>query len=120
MAIRILNYLAQNPRRGLWYHRIRKPGEDLICRIVAYSDSDYASCQATRRSISAHAIFVNECLVAFLSRQQKLLALSTCEAELIALTLTAKQILWLRKLANSFYFPQRTGYVYEDNKQLSS
>ena len=52
--------------------------------LEAFSDSSWADCKATRRSISSGVIFLNGSLVMSVCRTQASVALSSCEAELYA------------------------------------
>ena len=49
-----------------------------------YTDSDWAGCQRTRRSTTGCAVMCGSCLVAYWSRTQVSVALSSAEAELNA------------------------------------
>ncbi|GKD17438.1 retrovirus-related pol polyprotein from transposon TNT 1-94 [Tanacetum coccineum] len=52
----------------------------------AYADADYAGCQDTRRSTSGSAQFLGDKLVSWSSKKQKCTAISSTEAEYIALS----------------------------------
>ncbi|GJX52013.1 retrovirus-related pol polyprotein from transposon TNT 1-94 [Tanacetum coccineum] len=65
----------------------------------AFVDADYAGCQDTRRSTSGSAQFLGDKLVSWSSKKQKGTAISTTEAEYIALSGCCAQILWIRSLA---------------------
>ncbi|GJW70673.1 copia protein [Tanacetum coccineum] len=59
--------------------------------LTAYADADHAGCQDTRRSTSGSAQFLGEKLVSWSSKKQRSTAISTTEAEYIAMcTLTSK------------------------------
>jgi hypothetical protein len=51
-----------------------------------------------RKSVSGYAIEVLGNLVAWSSKQQAVVALSSCEAEYLSSTHAAKQIIWTRGL----------------------
>ena len=61
-------------------------------RISAYSDADWASSKDDRRSITRYYISLNEegPPIAWKSKKQAYVALSTCEAEYMALSITFK------------------------------
>ena len=61
--------------------------------LAAYSDSDWAGCKATRRSVSGGILVLNGCAVKCWSNKQATVALSTGEAELYAATKAAAEVL---------------------------
>nr|GFC97134.1 retrovirus-related Pol polyprotein from transposon TNT 1-94 [Tanacetum cinerariifolium] len=52
----------------------------------AFADADYAGCQDTRRSTSGSVQFLEERLISWSSKRQKSTAISSTEAEYIALS----------------------------------
>ncbi|GJT41510.1 copia protein [Tanacetum coccineum] len=54
--------------------------------LTAYADADHVGCQDTRRSTSGSAQFLGDRLVNWSSKKQKSIAISTTEAEYIALS----------------------------------
>ena len=62
--------------------------------IVAFSDSDYASCPNTSRSVSGYAFMLNGRAIFGLSKKQQSVASSTTEAEYMALATTSRQAVW--------------------------
>nr|GFC90669.1 hypothetical protein [Tanacetum cinerariifolium] len=56
----------------------------------------YRGCQDTRRSTSGSAQFLGDRLVSWSSKKQKSTAISTAEAEYIALSGCCAQVLWMR------------------------
>ena len=62
--------------------------------LVMFSDSDYASCRDTRRSVSGYALMLNGCAISWLSRKQQSVASSTIEAEYMPLATTSRQAVW--------------------------
>ncbi|GJW50298.1 retrovirus-related pol polyprotein from transposon TNT 1-94 [Tanacetum coccineum] len=64
---------------GLWYLK------DTAMALTAYADADHAGCQDIRRSTSGSAQFLGEKLVSWSSKKQKSTAISTTEAEYIAM-----------------------------------
>nr|GEZ56663.1 hypothetical protein [Tanacetum cinerariifolium] len=72
---------------GLWYPK------DTAMALTAYADADYAGCQDTRRSTSGSAQFLGDKLVSRSSKKQRSTAISTTEAEYIAMSGCCAQIL---------------------------
>jgi hypothetical protein len=66
--------------------------------LTAYTDADYDSCAITRRSTTGHGIMWRGCLVSWKSKRQRTVALSTTEAEYMAISDAAKHILWTRRM----------------------
>ncbi|GJW31739.1 hypothetical protein Tco_0051771 [Tanacetum coccineum] len=65
---------------GLWYLK------DTDMSLTTYAGADHAGCQDTRRSTSRSAQFLGDKLVSWSSKKQKYTAISSTEAEYIALS----------------------------------
>ncbi|GJY34594.1 retrovirus-related pol polyprotein from transposon TNT 1-94 [Tanacetum coccineum] len=72
--------------------------------ILQGADADYAGCHDTRRSTSGSAQFLGHRLVSWSSKKQKSTAISTTEAEYIALSGCCAQILWMRSQLRDYGF----------------
>ncbi|GKE67472.1 hypothetical protein Tco_1521633 [Tanacetum coccineum] len=72
--------------------------------LTAYADADHAGCQDTRRSTSRSAQFLGDKLVSWSSKKQKSTAISTTEAEYIAMSGCYAQILWMRSQLTDYGF----------------
>lgn len=68
----------------------------------AYSDSDWAEDKSDRKSNSGYFTTMNGGTISWCSRKQNVTALSSCEAEYVALTETCKEVVWLVEIARSF------------------
>jgi hypothetical protein len=88
---RILRYLKHTPSIGLWYPK--GTTFDLIC----YSNSDYAGCKIDRKSTSRGCHLLGRSLVSWTSKKQNSVALSTTEAEHIAVGACCTQILYMKQ-----------------------
>lgn len=66
--------------------------------VEGYSDSDWAGDKNDRKSTSGFIFMLNGGPVSWCSKKQPTVALSSTEAEYIALTLAAKEATWLRLL----------------------
>ncbi|GJW02843.1 retrovirus-related pol polyprotein from transposon TNT 1-94 [Tanacetum coccineum] len=84
---RIFQYLKGTVNRGLWYPK------DSSITLTAFADADYAGCQDTRRSTSGSMQFLGDKLISWSSKRQKSDAISSTEAEYIALSGCCAQIL---------------------------
>lgn len=87
----ILKYLKGTKDRGIVY------GQGTLT-IEGYSDSDWAGDKDSRKSTSGYIFMLNGGPVSWCSKRQPTVALSSTEAEYIALTLAAKEATWLRLL----------------------
>ncbi|GJZ55425.1 retrovirus-related pol polyprotein from transposon TNT 1-94 [Tanacetum coccineum] len=77
---RIFRYLNDTINMGLWYSK------DTDMSLTAYADADHAGCQDTRRSTLGSTQFLGDKLVSWSSKKQKSTAISSIEAEYIALS----------------------------------
>ncbi|GJR23542.1 retrovirus-related pol polyprotein from transposon TNT 1-94 [Tanacetum coccineum] len=77
---RVILYLRGTINRGLWYPK------DTAMALTAYADAEHVGCQVTRRSMSGSAQFLGDKLVSWSSKKQKSTAISTTEAEYIAMS----------------------------------
>ena len=64
----------------------------------AYTDSDFAGDTDNRKSISGFVIYLNGCPLAWRSKQQKSVTLSSTVAEYVAVSEVATEILFISKL----------------------
>ena len=91
---KLARYLRHRPRLVLKYDYHAEQA-----RLTGYSDSDYAGCVKTRKSTSGGCIMAGGSLLKSWSKQQKVVALSSAEAETYALVATACEVLGLQACA---------------------
>ncbi|GJS27917.1 hypothetical protein Tco_0488537 [Tanacetum coccineum] len=89
---------------------------DTAMALTAYADADHAGCQDTRRSTSGSAQFLGDKLVSWSSKKQKSTAISTTEAEYIAMSGCCAQILWMRSQLTDYGFVFNKIPLYCDNR----
>ena len=91
-----------------------KEGSDTF---IEYTDADWAGDTDDRKSTSGYIFLLSGGAVSWRSQKQKCVALSTAEAEYIAMANTAQESVWLRQLmaelTNSSEAPT---LIYEDNQ----
>ena len=91
-AKRALRYLKGSVNYGIFY---KKGGAE---ELLAFTDSDYAGDVEDRRSTSGYVFLMNAGAVAWSSRKQPLVTLSTTEAEFVAAASCACQAVWMRRI----------------------
>ena len=94
-AKRVLRYLAGTTNTGVTYKFTSN--QDTL-DLVAYSDSDWAGDSETRKSTSGYVILAGGGPIAWSSMHQRLVALSSCEAEYYGLGEVTKHVLWTQQL----------------------
>ncbi|GJS10704.1 retrovirus-related pol polyprotein from transposon TNT 1-94 [Tanacetum coccineum] len=72
--------------------------------LTAFADVDHAGCQDTRRSTSGSIQLLGDRLVSWSSKRQKSAAISSTEAEYIALSGCCAQVLWMRSQLTDYGF----------------
>lgn len=73
--------------------------------LSAYSDSDYAGCPYTRRSVTGYCVLVGEGCVSWRARKQATVATSTTEAEYRAAYEATQELVWMRQLLSDVGLP---------------
>ena len=100
----IVNYLWQTPDRG-WFLKPNRKRNGLNkmfkFKLRGKSDSNYATCTDTLKSVTSYVVYLEEAPVAIKSVMQKIIALSVTEAELIALVQCVQEMFYCRKVLES-------------------
>jgi hypothetical protein len=84
--------------------------------LVGFSDADHAGCPASRRSWSGAVWLFGGDLISWRCRQQTTVALSSMEAELVALTATAREGQHLCKATKDFRVERPPVTIKVDNQ----
>ena len=124
-AERVFRYLAGTKEVGLVFgsrngdtvgdSRGRKA--QVQVDVCAFADADWANDKGDRKSISGWVAKLNGDPVSWSSKKQRVVALSTCEAELYAEAAAIQEVLWLRGLMEELGLHTQTGStVYGDNQ----
>ncbi|XP_067949957.1 uncharacterized protein [Watersipora subatra] len=93
-AKRVLRYIKKTIDYTLHF----KPSTDLL---HGFSDSDWRGDQEDRKSITGYIFLYGNSPISWNSRKQQTVALSSTEAELMAITESTKKAFYLRKLFKS-------------------
>jgi len=108
---RILRYLKGTINYGLVYNRSSDGS------LIGYSDADWAGDMDSRHSTTGKLFVMSGAAISWLSRKQPVIALSTSEAEYIALCAATQEVIWLRRLLTGFKAPpERPTTIREDNQ----
>ena len=107
---RVLRYVKGTLEYGLTY---RYSDE---FPLTGYSDADWAGDETTRKSMSGYTFKLGECTISWGSKKQSMVALSTTEAEYIALSLACQEAVWLRNLLADIQLEQAVTTIHEDNQ----
>lgn len=110
----VLKYLKGTNDKMLCY---RKCDEGL--RLVTYSDADWAGDENDRCSTSGYCVSLckNGPLISWKTKKQPTVALSTCEAEYMALAATIQECLYLKQLLEHLDdYQYGVPMIYEDNQ----
>ena len=88
--LRVIKYLLDAPEKGLKIFP-QKIGK-FTWLLVLYSDSDWAGDKDSRKSVGGYMLFLNGVLICWRSKSQKVVALSSSEAEFYACSEAVKEI----------------------------
>ena len=112
MAVkRIFRYLNGTISLGLLYSK------DKGKECTGYSDADWAGDLNDRKSTSGFVFKLSGAAISWRSKKQSCVALSTAEAEYIALASAAQESVWLQELLSSIKEPRaKPPTISEDNK----
>ncbi|XP_031272083.1 secreted RxLR effector protein 161-like [Pistacia vera] len=91
-AKRILQYLQGTIGLGVFYKKGGREG------LVGYTDSDYVGDVEDRKSTSGYVFMLGSEAVAWSSRKQPIVTLSTTEAEFVAAAACASQAIWMKRI----------------------
>ncbi|GJW01350.1 retrovirus-related pol polyprotein from transposon TNT 1-94 [Tanacetum coccineum] len=95
---------------GLWYPK------DSGFELTAFSDADHAGCLDTRKSTSGGIQFLGDKLVSWMSKKQNCTAMSSAEAEYVALSASCAQVMWMRTQLQDYGFNYNKIPLYCDSQ----
>ncbi|CAL2228538.1 unnamed protein product [Prunus armeniaca] len=107
----ILRYLKGTKKFGILFER--KQGKACVS---GYVDSDYARDLDKRRSTTGYVFMCGGGPISWRTVLQSISALSTIEAEYMALTKTSKEVVWLKRLAKEFGMAQDLVVIQSDSQ----
>ena len=106
-----LKYLKGSKFQSLKFEKCKK------LKLEGYSDSDWANLE-DRRSVTGYCFSLGEqsgC-IAWKTRKQQNVALSTCEAEYVALATAVQEAKFLSQLSKDMHIDVQTVIVFVDNQ----
>jgi hypothetical protein len=113
-AKRIARYLKGTVNQTISYSGQLKSGDKI--KITAFADSDWAQDRDDRKSTSGYVVMLSGGPVSWQCRKQPTRALSSCEAEFIALTEVTKEVLWLTYFLGELGIDFETPIIYTDSR----
>lgn len=91
-AKRVLRYLKGTMDLGIWY---KKGGSG---ELLVYTDNDFAREIDIRKSTSGYVFVMDGAAVAWSSKKQHIVTLSSTEAEYVAASACACQAIWFKRI----------------------
>ncbi|GJW78498.1 retrovirus-related pol polyprotein from transposon TNT 1-94 [Tanacetum coccineum] len=88
----LLRYLLNSPGQGILL------ANNSVVELMAYCDSDWASCPMTRRSTTGYCILLGDSPISWKSKKKVVVSRSSAEAEYRAMALTCCEVTWLVNL----------------------
>lgn len=109
-AKRVVRYLQGTKKIGIKYVKENES------KLIGYSDSDWGGSLDDRKSTSGYLFCLGTNVVSWSSKKQKTVALSSAEAEYIAVTDATCEAIWLRRLlADLKQVQKQPTVIYCDN-----
>jgi hypothetical protein len=106
---RAVGYVATTKGKGLTY---RAPK---TLRPIMFADSNYATNEDNRRSVTGNLYTIGGSLVNWMSKTQSTVTLSSTEAEYVSLATCAQELRFTQMILEEIAEPLGPGIIYEDN-----
>lgn len=106
---RVLRYLRGTVFHGLIF---KKSGQEL----QGFVDADWGGCINDRRSFTGYAFKLANGAVSWEAKKQRTVALSSTEAEYMAMTEATKEAIYLRQLLDEIGISTNSIRIYNDNQ----
>ena len=115
-AKHLLRYIKGTISHGIIYGN----SDDNVPIFCSFTDSDWAMSEG-EKSVSGYVILCGGRSITWSSKRQTIVTLSSCEAEYIACTHCACQVVWLRLLFDELGFLQlQPTLLYCDNRVVTT
>ena len=109
----LLRYIGGTQEEGIKFRK--DPDFDGKLRIKAYVDSDWGGDPDTRRSTVGFIVHINGGPVSWKSKTLKTIALSSCEAEFMALSEVCRELMWMCRFLDEVGIEYHTPEIYCDS-----
>jgi len=111
-----VKYVLDTKNYGLKIAPVKSAESGKLLNIIGFCDSDYAGDKQTRLSISGFIIFLCGVPIAWRSKAQRSVSLSSSEAEFVSLSEAAKEVKFIAQIIESMGVEiQKPITVYIDN-----
>lgn len=107
-AKRVLRYLKGTMDLGIMYRPSRQ-------QVSGFVDADWGNCIDDRRSCTGYAFILSSGPVSWDSKKQRTIALSSTEAEYMAMTEAAKEGIYLKNFLEEIYHGKPDIKMYSDS-----
>jgi hypothetical protein len=109
-AMYIMRHLVGTQNYSIVYDGKKSEG------LIAYTDSDWAADQIKRQSTTGYFATLASGIICWQSRLQKTVALSSTEAEYMALSDTSRQVKWIQSIFTELGFTLKAIPICADNQ----
>lgn len=108
---RIMRYIKGTYTYGIKYKALYLPGV-----LVGFSDADHGGDNETGRSTTGVVCQYSGGIISWLSQRQASVSISTTEAELVASSEAARELVWLTRILKELTTLSQTPKLYVDNE----
>jgi hypothetical protein len=87
--------------------------------VEAYSDADWAADVDSRKSMTGYAVLLNGNVVAWGSKKQPTVAMSTAEAEYMGMSAATEELMWMRQFLEEIGLKYRKPIILRTDNQTA-
>ncbi|GJX77415.1 ribonuclease H-like domain-containing protein [Tanacetum coccineum] len=92
VALRVIRYLKNSPGTGIQIYK------DKNLKLSCFTDSDWAKCLRTRKSVFGYCVFFGKSLISWKSKKQTTVSRSSAEAEYRCMASAICEVIWITNL----------------------
>jgi hypothetical protein len=116
----VVRYIAGTLDRAIFFPYRDCTVANYTAKLSCFTDATWASDVQDRSSRSGGVILLNATPVAWFTKRQKSIALSSCESELVALSLGIVESIWINNLLRSIITKPSTTLYCDNQSTLSA